>query len=113
MNLIPETRIQLSNGDVRLWRNNVGRLQDRTGKWVAYGLCVSSSDLIGFKSILVTPDMVGCRLAVFVALEGKVGRDRLTQEQTAFIATVETMGGIAGEFRSVEQAREILGVNNG
>ena len=106
--VVAEVRLALSTGPVRLFRNNVGALQDKHGQWVTYGLCVGSSDLIGFKAVNITPDMVGSTVAVFVALEGKTPRGHVTNEQTAFITTVKTMGGIAGIFRSLDEAADIL-----
>lgn len=87
---------------MRLFRNNVGKLQDRNGQWVAYGLCVGSSDIIGWTPIIVTPEMVGRTLAIFTAFETKVGRRITTEEQGAFLATVKAMGGIAAVVRSLE-----------
>ena len=63
-----------------LYRNNVGVLQDRTGRPVRFGLAndspdmnrrFKSGDLIGWRSIVITPDMVGRKLAVFVSRECK------------------------------------------
>jgi hypothetical protein len=64
----------------KLWRNNVGVLIDKTGRPVRFGLAneskrlneeLKSSDLIGWKSVTVTPEMVGQKLAVFVSRECK------------------------------------------
>lgn len=106
--VVQAVRAQLSNGDVRLFRNNSGALQDRNGTWVRYGLAVGSSDLIGLKSIVITEDMVGKRVAIFVALEGKAQYAKTTDEQEAFIAMVRDKGGIAGVFRSLDDAQDIL-----
>lgn len=97
----------LSSGDTRLFRNNVGRLQDRNGMWVAYGLCVGSSDLIGAHSVVVTPAMVGKRVALFVALECK-DRAPATVEQLRFLSQVQKMGGIAAVVHSRAEAEEVL-----
>ena len=50
----------------KLLRNNVGGLKDSTGRFVAYGLgshggkvLRGPSDLIGWRTITITPDMVG------------------------------------------------------
>jgi len=51
--------------NVRIFRNNTGF--DATNK-VRYGLVVGSSDLIGWQTVTITPDMVGKQVAVFVAL---------------------------------------------
>lgn len=90
-----------------MFRNNVGALEDKTGRVVRYGLCKGSSDLIGWRTVEVTPDMVGKPVAVFVALEVK-DRGRLTAEQAQFLAVVQSAGGIAAEVRSVEDAERAL-----
>lgn len=65
---------------LKLWRNNVGVLVDKTGRPVRYGLAndtkeingkIKSGDLIGWRSVTVTPDMVGRTIAVFVSRECK------------------------------------------
>lgn len=101
-------RLALGKGPVRLWRNNTGTLMDRQGRPVQFGLCKGSSDLIGLRSITVTPEMVGQQLAVFAAVEVKAERGRVTPEQTAFIDAVNGMGGLAGVARSVEEAAGVL-----
>lgn len=87
-----------------LFRNNVGRLRDATGRYVTYGLCVGSSDVIGWTRVTVTPAMVGRTIAVFTAFECKVGRNTTTVEQGAFLAAVKAQGGIAAVVRRVEDA---------
>jgi hypothetical protein len=94
-------------GPARLWRNNTGALKDQRGQLVRYGLCPGSSDLIGYRTITITPDMVGQRLAVFAAVEVK-DRGRATEQQEAFISLVQQAGGLAGVARSVADARAIL-----
>lgn len=107
---VQSVRAKLSNGPVRLFRNSTGVVQGADGRYHRFGLAVGSSDLIGWRTLTVTTDMVGSKVAVFVALEGKSETGAATQEQTAFIATVKDAGGIAGVFRSVDEARELLGV---
>lgn len=104
-------RLAVSRGATRLWRNNTGRLRDERGQLVTFGLCPGSADLIGYRSVVVTPDMVGQTLAVFAAVEVKAARGRPTPEQTAFLEHVTAAGGIAGIARSVEDAERILGGN--
>ena len=106
--LIQQAIRLLSRGPVRLWRNNTGAIRDARGQLVRCGLCVGSSDLIGFRSIVITPAMVGRRIAQFVALEVKAPNGRTTPEQEAFIQTVQDAGGIAAVVRSPEQAQSIL-----
>lgn len=87
---------------MRIFRNNTGKLQNSDGVWVAYGLCVGSSDVIGWTPVTITPEMVGRELAVFTALECKAGRNTTTEEQGRFLAVVKAAGGIAGVVRSVD-----------
>lgn len=102
-------RLACSRGPVRLWRNNTGAMRDERGQLVRFGLCPGSADLIGYRSITVTPEMVGQRLAVFTAVEVKTPTGRPTPEQTAFLAHVTAAGGLAGIARSEEEAEAILG----
>lgn len=88
----------------RAFRNQVGRYRlarpecvrcQREGRVLASGLCVGSSDVIGWTTVAITPAMVGREIAVFTALECKVGRNTTTTEQGAFLAAVKAQGGIA------------------
>lgn len=107
--VVQQVRATLSNGDVRLFRNSTGMVEGKDGRHHRFGLAVGSSDLIGLKSVVVTADMVGSRVALFVALEGKSATGRTTEEQDAFLAMVRKAGGIAGVFRSLDDAKGILG----
>lgn len=123
-----ETEIQrdiqtrLVGPDVRLWRNTVGhgwqgivsRLPDgsvliRRPRAITFGLAPGSSDLIGLRSVLITPEMVGQRVAVFLAVEVKTERGRATDEQLSFIGMVNALGGRAGLARSLFDAQVLTG----
>ena len=104
-------RLACSRGPTRLWRNNTGRLRDERGQLVTFGLCPGSADLIGYRSVVVTSDMVGQTLAVFAAVEVKTPTGRPTPEQTTFLEHVAAAGGLAGIARSVDDAERILGGN--
>jgi hypothetical protein len=104
-----------------MFRNNTGqgwqgqRLQSRPGtvllsdpRPLHAGLVKGSSDLIGWKTITVTPEMVGRKLAIFAAVEVKTERGRITVDQLNFIEQVRSAGGIAGIARSPEEARNLL-----
>lgn len=92
----------------RLYRNNVGKLQDKRGQWVAYGLCPGSSDLIGWHTVTISPDMVGSQVAVFVAVEVKTTdrRSQVTDEQERFLQVVTQAGGMAFVARTATEAWE-------
>ena len=121
------------NGDSRLWRNNVGTgwagpstrvtAQNRAalaqslrpgdvvirgGRPLHAGLCVGSSDLIGYRSVSITGAMVGSQVAVFTAVEVKSAAGRASVEQRAFLERIRTAGGRSGIARSVDDAFVIL-----
>ena len=125
---ITQQRILLAcgSGNTRLWRNNVGtgwagqatkvtsgnrqaiaqalRPGDvviRQGRPLHAGLCVGSSDLIGYRVV--------DRVAQFVALEVKSPTGRPTAQQTQFVDHINAVGGCAGIVRSVEDAQTVLG----
>jgi hypothetical protein len=64
------------------------------------GLCKGSADLIGWKTITVTPDMVGQQLAVFTGVEVKQPRGRVSKEQQHFGNTLANAGGLFTIARS-------------
>jgi hypothetical protein len=107
-----QIRLACSRGPTRLWRNNVGRLLDQSGRPVAFGLCPGSADLVGFTTVTITPDMVGQQVAVFAAVEVKAPAGRPTPQQTAWLEHVSAAGGLAGIARSVEEAQAILSVKS-
>lgn len=102
-------RRELCRGEVRLFRNNSGRFKDARGRWVVCGIPPKGgSDLIGWKTVTVTPAMAGTRLAVFCAVEVKGPGGRTSPEQENFIRQVRAAGGLAGVAASTEEARAIL-----
>jgi hypothetical protein len=107
-----QQRIRLALGtqhDLRLFRNQVGQLPDpRTGRPVQFGLARGSADLIGWRTVTITPDMVGQRVAVFTSIEVKTTTGRLTPAQHNWLGVVRGAGGIAGVARSVEDALRIM-----
>lgn len=119
--ILTKIRVQASRLGARLFRNSTGqawtgkvsRLDSRRiiieePRKVVYGLCVGGSDLIGWQPVKITASMVGKTIAVFVAVEVKVGKTATTDAQIAFIDAVRAAGGLAGIARSVEEAEEIL-----
>lgn len=116
---------RFGSGPVRLWRNNVGtgwagqstrvtagnlaalarslRPGDvviRGGRPLHAGLCVGSSDLIGYRQFQ--------GVAQFVALEVKSATGRPTAEQTRFLSHITSAGGCAAVVRSVDDAYSVL-----
>ena len=107
-----QQQIRLALGarsDLRLFRNQVAQLPDpRTGRPVQFGLARGSADLIGWRTVIITPEMVGQRLAVFTSIEVKTPTGRVRSEQQAWLACVQQCGGIAGVARSIADATQII-----
>lgn len=94
---------------MRLWRNNVGVLLDKRGVPVRFGLAndsaklndqIKSADLIGWREVVITPDMVGQTIAQFISVECKKERwngkiDAHVQAQIIWGRMVGTDGGLA------------------
>ena len=90
-------------------RNNSGAFKDKTGRFVKFGLFnPGGADLIGWKTITVTPEMVGQKIAQFVGLEVKTPTGRIRPEQENFLRVMKAAGGLGGVVRSPEQAVEII-----
>jgi hypothetical protein len=69
---------------------------------------VGISDSCGWVSVTVTPEMVGSKVAVFLAVEDKSGSGRASVEQKAFVAAVRAAGGRAGVSRCEQDTRAII-----
>ncbi len=95
-------------GDTHLFRNNVGTATTSTGSVVKFGLCPGSSDLIGWTTIQITPEMVGRSVAVFTAIEVKSATGRASKKQKNFIKRIHDCGGIAGIARSLDDAVNVV-----
>ena len=106
---------------IRLFNNPVGEAWqghtvEHTGQTitllrprrVVYGLCPGSADIIGWKSVTITPDMVGTTIAQFIAPEVKTGTGRMRKGQPEFRAAVLRAGGLAGVVRSVDDLTDML-----
>lgn len=106
-------RIEAAKHHDRLWRNNVGVLEDDRGVPVRYGLSndsakmnevIKSADLIGIKRTVVTAQMVGKVHGLFWSVENKkpgwiyAGTGREPMQQT-WMNHVISLGGVA-EFCS-------------
>ena len=79
-----------------------GRVVINEPRPVKFGLCIGSSDLIGWTEITITPDMVGKKIAVFTAVEVKTERGKISKEQINFIKQVRKAGGYANVSRMVD-----------
>jgi hypothetical protein len=120
--LLHDAQIQYSRFGTRLFRNTVGsgwvgpfiNMGDGTvlitrPSRITFGLGEGTSDLIGWREVVVTPDMVGKTVALFTAVEGKAGRKKPTPEQRDFLTLVREVGGLSGVARSLMDVQLVLG----
>jgi hypothetical protein len=75
------------------WPNQRGSYRPSTGGYISYGLPppprgrveaadeMKGSDRIGFREVVITPDMVGKTVAVFTGIELKTENDRIAPGQ--------------------------------
>lgn len=106
-----QAKIMLALGGhprIRVFRNNVGVAHFPDGSVVRYGLCPGSADLIGWREVTITPDMVGQTFAQFLSVECKAPKGRTTDKQDAWFFAVKRGGGVALVARSVEDVRHLL-----
>lgn len=88
-----------------IFRNHCGALKDtRTGRLVTFGLSPGSPDLVGWKTVEISQDMVGHKVAVFCGLEIKTPGERPRPDQQQWLDRLEQAGGIAAVVHSVEEA---------
>ena len=93
---LKRARLKYSKDGFTLWRNNSGAHKDINGRYVKYGIASpGGSDLIGFRPLEITLDMVGTIIAQFCAIEVKGMAGKISLEQLAFIETITDAGGFA------------------
>ena len=93
--------LECAKHDFTLFRNNVGTGLTPNGHTIRYGVCnPGGSDLIGWKTVTVTPDMVGKQVALFAAVEVKTETGRASEAQLRFLEAVRNSGGVAILARS-------------
>jgi hypothetical protein len=92
------------------WRNNVGSAQV-DGRYVTYGLCEGSADLIACVPTQLTCPDCGSLLPPigrFVGIEVKGPRTPTTPEQTRWVGLVNAAHGVAGFAHSAGDSVEIV-----
>lgn len=103
-------RLEASLKGLRVWRNNVGAMEDETGRVVRFGLAneskqvnevIKSGDLIGIRPVVIEATHVGRTIGQFVSREIKEpgwlysGTEREVA-QANWATLVQSLGGDAG-----------------
>ena len=118
--LLNDILLACSRGCVRLFRANagvawIGKITGRTPTSITienprafHGMIEGFPDLVGWRSVTITPEMVGSTLAVFVVVEGKLPGRKPSAEQSTFRRIVLKAGGVAIVARSVAEVSDVL-----
>ncbi len=107
-NLLPRLIEAAKKLGTKLYRNQQGSYKLADGRYITSGLCVGSSDLIGYSVRVITPDMVGQKVCIFTAIEAKAASGRATERQMEFVKQIREAGGIAQIVRSVLELEATL-----
>lgn len=103
-------RAALGQRGAALWRNNVGFDRERR---VHYGLGLGSPDLVGIQTVTVTPEHLGQRLGVFLGVEVKTPKGRVSDDQKRWHAVAAERGALVVVARSVDEALSLTGLEPG
>lgn len=135
-NILKLISVKLSQLKVSIFRNNVGTgwvgetfkiakpttlilngkpIQVTTGdliiknpRTLRAGLHEGSSDLIGWKTVEITSEMIGKKVAIFVSIEGKTDFGRVSNTQAIWLQNVRNAGGIAYVCRNIEEVDSVI-----
>ena len=98
-------RMFRNNRGVAIYRDKYGKITSR----VRYGVGPNGfPDYIGWRSLVITQEMVGTTVAQFAGVEVKKPGDKPSKEQFERIDQVNAAGGIAGWADSPEMGMEIF-----
>src|SRR5215471_14125963 len=109
--------ITASEFGARLFRNHRGvhklaqkdcQSCQRFGATISAGMANGAPDLVGWKTVVVTQDMVGSSIAVFCGVEVKRPTGKVSEDQARFLKALETAGAVQGVARSVTDLEAIL-----
>jgi CRISPR/Cas system-associated exonuclease Cas4 (RecB family) len=124
--IIAKVMIEATQNGWRLFRNSVGlawqgrktgEIVGREGlqtvladcRRVKYGLAKGSSDLIGWRQVVITPDMVGQTIAQFVSVEVKTREySKITPEQDNWLHQVAAAAGYSAVAHEAGDHVEII-----
>ena len=105
----PESQIQreiliaANRGETRLFRNNIAKIKHHD-RWISFGIPgKGGSDLLGWTSKTITPEMVGQKIAIFTSIEVKTPTGKPSKQQTQWLELVNRVGGIGRIIRDANE----------
>lgn len=119
-------KLRASEWGCRLYKNNTGVAYDQGGRPVFFGLgnegkkdddAIRTPDHVGWLDVTITPEMVGKKIPVFMALDAKklgfkekITYPKHTREygQNKFFDIVKRFNGIAGFASCAEDVDRII-----
>ena len=120
-NIQKRIMLTVSKLGTKIFRNNVGTAWNgksyatkdgkrviENARCIRFGLCVGSSDLIGYTEKTITPEMVGKKVAIFTAIEVKKKGGKQSPDQKNFIKRLNDAGGLGGFAYSEADAVAIV-----
>lgn len=99
--------------DTRIYSNPRGKTLTEYGAVLEFGCGgTGAPDFLGFHQVEITPEMVGKKIAVFLAIEakkpgGKTDKERLEQQER-WLRIAAGFGAIAGFAQSAQDAQKII-----
>lgn len=83
--------MSMSEKGYLVWRNQVGLFKTLDGRTVNIGI-KGSPDIMAIKPTVITPDMVGQTVGIFVGVEVKTATGRQSEAQKKWQAVAESKG---------------------
>ena len=95
--LMREIQLAVTQEGHRVFRNNIGVCQTKSGEYIRYGVCnPGGADLIGWT-----------KEGRFLAIEVKGPKGRVSAQQNLFLQAVTRSGGVGILARSVDDVKNI------
>lgn len=119
-NFVKNIMLAASKAGARLWRQNTGRgwigesVKKSDGSVIIYNARVFHAgfeglpDTGGLVPVVVTPDMVGKTVGIYLTIEAKTDGGIVSDAQANFIRVVRSLGGRAGVARSDDDVAAIM-----
>lgn len=112
LTMSPSVRLYRNNCGVgwagRMISHSCGRVLLADARPLHAGLFAGSADLIGWKTVTITPQMIGRRLAVFASIECKGPHAKTLASQLNWHDVVFSAGGLAAIVKTVDGAKGAL-----